>query len=236
MKAILRVALIAPLFVGAIAEGAGLYHGPPASPLSWSDAKPTPGVAFSPPGTLGVTKLPTSVKLVDFTDQRPYGERKRQLVWLARYESLTVRCDSLTASIALSFALESSSERLLCAFTDPSPRWARSTEPTGDIEATMGWKMYPAQYESLQSQVMDVIAVMWKTYSADPTNVGQLVLRPRYNKNDFRSLVLDTPQSNVWVVEVLGKFVMERHDDVWTTLVIAWRDGDLKQLFGTFAH
>src|SRR5262245_25966898 len=105
MKAILRYLLAAPLFAVTISEGAELYYGPPASPLSWSAAKPQPGATFSPPsGILGVLKLPASVKLVDLTDQRSYGEPRQQLVWLARYESLTVRCDRGTASIALSLA------------------------------------------------------------------------------------------------------------------------------------
>jgi len=228
--------LIVPLFAVTITEGAELYHGPPASPLSWSDMEPKPGEVFSSPqDILGAPRLPVSVKLVEFTDQRPYGEARRQVVWLARYDSLVVHCGGLTASIALSLAFESATGRLLCAFTDPSPKWARSTDPTGDIESTMGWKMYPAQYESLHSKVTDVIAVMWKIYNADPGKVGQVVIRPRFNKNEFRTLVLHTPPSNVWLVEVLGKYAAERRGDVWTTLVIAWRDGDLEQLFGTVA-
>ena len=238
------------LVTTARADGPQLQYGPPVSPLFFKDlepTKPSSTVEFSPRREfLGVSKQPASVKMVELLDEHPYGENGRRTVWLARYELVRVQAPdtSRSAAVALSLAFDTATSDLLCAFTDPAPRWARSTLPPLDPEAHTaeeGWKSSPAHYEELRSTLTEVLAVLWKRSGVDPSKTGQIVIRPRFVANPNFVNTVDRsplyPPANVWIVEVLGTVVMRRHflgqEHLLTTLVAHVRDGDLKVLPGS---
>ncbi|HZL85223.1 MAG TPA: hypothetical protein VFD07_07610 [Candidatus Krumholzibacteria bacterium] len=215
-------------------------YGASASPVSWQDSEPTEpkqaAKSFPSQQVLGAYREPSSVKMVQLHDDRPYGELPDQSVWLARYDSVSVVAPDSNSSIVvtLSCAFKADTGELLCAFTDASSRWVRSSEATGDIASFLGWKMYPARYEAMRSKVQDVLATFWWQFGIDPRQLGQIIVRPRFNNNELRSLIPKEPPSNVWIVEALGRSFLERHGKLLTTQVYLFRDGDLKGLFGAY--
>lgn len=233
------VAPVAALLLAATAGAQDVQYGPPASPLSWDGitlGADTPKPFVPPPNILGDSIQPVSVELVEMNDQHPWGEAPRRAVWLARYEAVPLHCGSIaTASVALSLAYDATTKNLLCAFTDPAPRWARSTAEPLDIASYYRWKLSPARYEGLRSTVMDVLNRIWELHNKDPRRVGQIIVRPRHNDNDLGTLTIPEAPSNVWVVAVPGEVVWRGRDYARTTWVMVYRDSDLKELFGTIA-
>lgn len=221
-----------------------LTSGPALSPVSFKaveSAKVSLAREFAPRrNILGVTKQPVSVKLMQLEDQRPYGEIPQRMVWLARYEEVRVQTSDGSrgpAVVALSLAFDASTNELLCAFTDPAPRWALPPHPPLNPEthtAKEGWGRAPAHYDELRSTVTEVLGVLWRRYGADPSKAGQIVLRPRFVSNPTFVKTEDRsplyPPSNVWVVEVLGTVLIR---DPFTTLVAHIRDSDLVILPGS---
>jgi hypothetical protein len=190
---------------------------------------------------LGVSKVPTSVRMAMLEDQQPFGDSEHRLVAVARYELVQVASpnDKLTAAaVNLTLVFDATTNDLVCAFTDPAPYWAESSQSSENPEehtAKEGWVHSPAKYESLRSAITDVLAVVWKSRGMDPRRVGQIILRPRFVTNTKYKYVSDgrlyCPPSNVWIVEVLGTVVDEmetREGPVrLCTLVAHIRDGDL---------
>ena len=233
---------------GAWAAGApAAQHGPPASPLSWEElptTQPSAPASFTPPGNvLGAAIELRSVRKVAFSDERPYGEDgRRRTVWLARYEAVPVQADSgrRCTSVTLSLAFDAAGGGLLCALTDPAPTWARSPTESKEIESRGSWNLevHPAEYENLRSTLTGVLGALWENFAVDPTKAGQIVIRPRFvkeevhPKNAITGEPIVQPPTNVWFVEVLGTVVMSRGDWFPTVLVAQFRDGDLKMLIG----
>jgi hypothetical protein len=195
------------------------------------------GQNFSPPSILGVSQPPTSITSVQFRDVRPYGEAQSQAAWLVRYESVPVKAPEGAAlarpNLYLAFGANG---HLLCAFTEPAPRWAESKREPGEIEEVMAqrWVVTPARYDALQSTLTDVLSELWKNCGADPTKVGQIAIRPRFvvdksNRLDAQQNTLPPhPPENMWIIEVLGKFVQERHGVPLTTQIVLLRDRNLE--------
>jgi hypothetical protein len=184
--------------------------------------------------------------MVELRDDSPFGEKSARIVWLARVESVTVRApDANAVSVELLMAFDTTTNNLVCAFTEPSSQWAYSALDPGDAEssaADAGWEVAPAKYESLKSTVPDVLAAVWKQFGVDPAKAGQVIVRPRFVANKFPTDEIDGrsvpryPPTNVWIVEALGTVIMQRRiggeDRDLTTLIVQFRDGDLASLPG----
>ncbi len=195
-------------------------EGPAASPLSWEPIQPrkqATAMLFTPRQRIAnVDPLPTSVNLVDFRDSRPYGEKERRDVWLARYDSVRVQIDSTRIAIVehLSAAFDATTGDLVCVFTDPAPRWIRSKQEPVDAEARVRESRHselaPAEYSSLQSTPVDIVGALLGSRYVELSTVGQIVLRPRFVTAQFPArrfegkLIPIIPPSNMWIVEVLG--------------------------------
>jgi hypothetical protein len=231
------------------AEAPPVEYGPPASPLSWQEIEPaksgeTP--AFAPRGV--ELQQPASVKRVEFQDRRPYGEVGHRDIWLARYESVPVRRpDSTFAAVTVSLAFDAEAGNLFCAFTDPTPTWAKPKGYLGDddIEAKMSerWRVFPARYGELRSTLTEVLAAAWRHCGADPGREGQIIVRPRWIQNKLRKsnptdpdgpTLPPDPACNMWIIEVLGAFIMERYGANLTTQIAVIRDGDLHYTGGMY--
>jgi hypothetical protein len=180
---------------------------------------------------LGSSQQPSSVKLAQLSDARPYGEAGQRPVWVAQFDSLAVPSPDGTTSmtITLSLAFDAVTGDLVCAFTPPAAQWVRSTEACWDIQARQKWELSSARSELLRSTVTQVWTALWRMGS-DPRQAGQIIIRPRFNATERFQ-----PPSNVWVVEVLGKFHLRRYEHLFTTRVLVFRDGELNLVFGAFA-
>jgi len=214
-------------------EQVGTQHlwGPPTSPLSWSEvegqgsAGPLPDLEVS-----GFTERPSTTRLVRLLDGHAFGESTQQVVWLSRYDSVSVASDKVNLKMTFFVAQKPSSGAVLCAFTSPAPIWPRSDEATWSVETRQGWAMSPAGHAKRQSSILDVLT---KTRLRGLDKAGQVIIRPRSCETSvFEN---QPPPGEVWVVEILGKVALERYGRRFTTSVYVFRDGDLKGVLGGYA-
>jgi len=241
--------MLAALLV-ARASGQAIPDVPAISPISWQtdETRPSNAGDFSPRRNwLGSSKQPTSLKVADLQDARPYGEEGHRTVWLARYESVRVPApdSSTSAAITLTLAFDVGTSELLCAFTEPAPHWARSSLGYGDLEsrASKRWNISPARYEDLRSTLTEVLVAVQRSCGVDVSRAGQIVIRPRLvgskllktnpRSADLPPLPPDPPR-NMWVIEVLGTFIMERYGETLTTQIAMLGDGDLEYSGGMY--
>jgi hypothetical protein len=219
-------------------------YGPSRSPISWrevEDLGPSKSAQFSPPrDLLGTSQKPVSVRRVELKDERPYGEAEHRAVWLVRYQAVEVqRLDALSSgSVTLSLAFDVATNELVCAFTEAVESWPQSTLPAVDIASRVSDErtITPAHYDDLQSTLPEVLSATWKSSGADPSQSGQIIIRPRFVASRLPArevngqLVPVYPPCNVWIVEVLGTVVLKHHGAFFTTFVGMFRDGDLEAM------
>src|SRR5262245_22787222 len=97
----------------------------PQSPFSWPSAQETnKDQNFTPEQrVLGLPIQPSSISLIDFHDERPYGDAANERAWLARYDALQVPSleGTETAQVTLFLVFRQSSGGLLAAFTEAAP-------------------------------------------------------------------------------------------------------------------
>ncbi len=191
-------------------------EGPSASPLSWKPVE-SRTATFAPMQRIAkADRRPISVDLVRLRDARPYGEKGQRDVWLARYDSVSVQIDSTRTLVVrnLLAAFDATTGNLVCAFTDPAPRWIRSKLKPVDFEARVRKSRHselaPAAYANLQSTPGEILGVLLGVWNIDLDTVGQVVLRPRFVTAQLPArrfegeLTPIIPPSNTWIVEVLG--------------------------------
>ena len=191
-------------------------EGPATSPLSWKPVE-SRTATFAPLQRIAIAdRRPISVDLVRFRDARPYGDKGQRDVWLARYDSVRVQIDSTRTLVVgqLSAAFDATTGNLVCAFTDPAPRWIRSKLKPVDFEARVRKSRHselaPAAYANLQSTPGEILGALLGVWSIDLNTVGQIVLRPRFVTAQLPArrfegkLTPVIPPSNTWIVEVLG--------------------------------
>ena len=228
------------------ADSASVDYGPSISPLSWRLAEPSSAAAekFSPSRDyLGVPVQINSIRMVEFNDARPYGESASHIVWLVRYEGVSIRApsDEHPATLVLSLAFDVVTGGLVCAFTDPAAMWARSPRTSTQIESVgnQDCKYSPAQPGTLQSTLAEVLAEVWRSTGIDPRTAGQIVIRPRFAACLVPSkLVGDVhvplrSPSNVWHLEVLGAAHWPRGREWTSTTVIATYSDSEKKMWST---
>jgi len=99
---------------------------PPNSPVSWSrvnNAKHTGPLAV----ISGIRQSPTTLVAITFSDRRPYGDTSQREFLLARYERfLVLGVDDEKIVLPLNVAVDAATGEPVCAWTDPSPLWARA--------------------------------------------------------------------------------------------------------------
>ena len=214
-------------------------EGPAANPLSWEPVrwrKKAVATPFRPRQRIAnMDRTPASLDLVRLRDARPYGEKGSRDVWLARYDSVRVQIDSTRTAVVehLTAAFDATTGDLVCAFTDPAPRWIRSKLKPVDFEARVRESRHselaPAAYDSLQSTPGDILGALLGSWNLDLSTVGQIVLRPRFVASQFPArrfegkLTPVIPPSNTWIVEVLG-FKADLEEYGCASLVVEFRD------------
>jgi len=217
-------------------------YGSAASPLTWHEVdEPTAeaSVPFSPHHEyVGFDTQVTSVKKVEFEDARPYGEDGKCLVWLVRYETVSIPApdSSRSATVSLSLAYDVATGNLLCAFTDPAAIWARSPKTSAQIEwvGKLGCKFSPARFEALESTLVEVLRALWESTRVEPSKTGQIVIRPRFATCRTPSKLVGGKHvpihapANVWHIEMMGGVFIDRGDWQGTTIIAKYSDTERK--------
>jgi hypothetical protein len=241
-----QVLVLPALFVATAGIAAAeIPEGPPVTPVSWQvreETDPKKAAVLPLQKCLGTPSQPASVKRVEFQDQRPYGDVGQRTAWLVRYAAVPVQVQttetSASATVAVSVAFDAITNDLFCAFTDPAPVWPRSGWDYAEIEsrARNRWDFSVARQAELQSTLTQVLNAVWRE-GADPRRSGQIVIRPRWVQSKLRKIdpqdpdgpsLPPDPPCNMWVIEILGTFIMEQHGAPLTTNFMVLRDGDLK--------
>jgi len=209
---------------------------PAESPFSWDtvQAPDKSGAFTSDEKILGAAAQPSSIALIDFHDERPYGDASRERAWLVRYDAVKVPAPEGGSPAELPlFLVFRQSGGLLAAFTEATPIWAKQGWNSEQItERAADWEFFPPDYATLRSSVVEVLQVVWKHEGVNPTQASQITIRPR---QFTRKGAFDTetgkaiPQSQVngWMVEILGTQNGFAHGWPLNTHLGMFRDGDL---------
>jgi hypothetical protein len=187
---------------------------PAESPFSWETVQASDkSGAFTPDEKiLGATAHPSSIALIDFRDERPYGDAAKERAWLVRYDAVKVPApEGGSPAEVLLFLVFRQSGGLLAAFTEAAPIWAKQGWNSEQINerAAEAWEFFPPDYATLRSSVVEVLQVVWKREGVNPTQAGQITIRPRQFMQkghvDTRThKPIPQPKVNGWMVEILG--------------------------------
>ena len=212
---------------------------PAESPFSWETVQASEkSSAFTvDEKTLGAATTPSSIALIDFYDERPYGDAAKERAWLVRYDAVKVPAPeggSPAAEVSL-FLVFRQSGGLLAAFTEAAPIWAKQGWNSEQItkRAAILWELFPPDYETLRSTVVEVLQVVWKSEGVNLTQAGQITIRPRQFMrkgwvNTKTGKAIPQAKVNGWMVEILGTLNgFSSHGAAMKTNLIMFRDGDL---------
>ena len=130
---------------------------PAESPFSWETvlASDKSGSFTNDERILGVSTQPSSIALIDFHDERPYGDAAKERAWLVRYNAVKVPAPEggSPAEVPL-FLVFRQSGGLLAAFTEAAPMWAKQGWTSEEITERAGdWEFFPPEYATLRSSV-----------------------------------------------------------------------------------
>jgi len=213
---------------------------PAQSPFSWSTVQDSDKrrPAALDEKLLGISKEPSSISLVAFHDERPYGGVADATAWLVRYSHVPVPAPDggAPAEVTVFVAFHSTSNEILAAFTEAAPIWPKSGWTSDAIakRAATSWELFPPQVSTLQSSVVDVLRHAWKEAGGNPTQGGQITLRPRQflrkvTIRDASGKPIPQSKANGWVVEILGKKIAANPaGGPVCTQVYVYRDGDFE--------
>jgi len=210
---------------------------PPASPFSWrstADAADVPPVVTNSK-ILGEAKQRSSMSLVLFHDERPYGGRADETAWLVAYDVPVPAPDQAAPANVMVFVLISLKGRVIAAFTEAAPIWVKSFWSNDDItsRAAESWEFSPVDSDLLRSSIADVLGAVWRQDGVNPTQAGQITIRPRKFHRKITILTngkqVRPPIENGWLVEVLGTNAgMNRFGTAMSIHLIVLRDRDLE--------
>lgn len=175
---------------------------------------------------------------VVFEDKHPFGERTGAVpAWLFS-DSVRVGAPGEVVDVV---AVVDSSGRLIAVYTLPKPVWVQPVGAVRDPEAEARsgwWRMSPATSDEFRLTVSDVLNVLSAKLGVEPSQPGQIVVRPRRVASLTPATVEDGvvkpmyPEGPAWIVEVLGMRVDESDTFYWSGLLglIDDRTGDLIKL------
>ena len=221
-----------------LASPVSVSTAPAESPFSWETVQVSDksGAFTTDERILGAAAQPSSIALIDFHDERPYGDAAKERAWLVRYDAVKVPApEGGSPAEVLLFLVFRQSGGLLAAFTQAAPIWAKQGWNSEQIteRAAMAWEFFPPDYATLRSSVVEVLQVVWKREGVNPRQAGQITIRPRQFMRKGR---VDTktrkpiPQAKVngWMVEILGTLNgFSSHGAPMKTHLVIFSDGDL---------
>ena len=183
--------------------------------------------------------------IVTVNDQHGFSENMiDRTAWLVQFEGVRVRNSRLDWErvVDVNVVLDETDRRLLVAFTNPLDSWVEPAVPERDPEkegARSGWTVSPLGNALVKSSVVEVLEAVSKSMGVDPSETGQIVLRPRFVANRYPAkliegvLVPEREPAVVWIVQVLGKY-MPDSPQYWTGILMLVDDNTLEVYRGTY--
>lgn len=184
---------------------------------------------------VGVDSYDTSsAKLVKYADAAPFGASAAGTGWLVLAE-IELSDVGGTARRPINVLIDEPTGRVIAAYTDVHDGWVSSVLPSRDIEDIVdenGWDMGAEIPDDMQSSAIDAVREALRLEGFDPTNVGQVIARPRWITPRFPARLVDgvlepiRSTQKVWVVQVCGTKTRE----VWTREGEQYYSGKVVQL------
>jgi hypothetical protein len=125
--------------------------------------------------------------------------------------------------------------RLQCAFTDPKVEWVVSADGSYEDVETKARKNRMAarplrEDERCESSVADVLGALWSRRGIDPSEPGQLVLRPRFVSRGLPAKEVDGEWVPVplpgpyWLAEIRGMITLIKYGHYYSGQLVAMDD------------
>jgi hypothetical protein len=182
-------------------------------------------------------KAPTSYRVgtAALNDPDPLGESYENL-WFAEVRSVDVsdQESGIQAQLTITLILRSTDGRLLAAYTNPRQDWVL-VPPDSSLMMTLtelhSSKLRtagPLQNSHLASTIPEILGYLWKRRGIDPSQTGQIVMRPRevmdqwpaYPSEDGRHLIPNKLPHPYWILQVEGAVVKGVHG--YNTRAVFW--------------
>jgi hypothetical protein len=205
----------------------GMASDPPKSPVRWDSASPP--LPTDHTRALEVVRAYSrradlngaTAAFVTFHDDSPLGERDgSKPCWKVTVPDIVVEHHDGRRSqpFALHFMVDVQEDRVLAVFTDYREERVLQPHEYWDTErmvAKNGWTVAPlSQAPRLTAE--GVLGIVWNGWGIDPSEVGQVVLRPRDVAVRFPEEMRDGKRVSVhspgpyWIVQAIGVTGLER--------------------------
>lgn len=232
-----------------LAEVSGYDLGPPSSPVTINPDKDSArrmrrSTVEKAMNQLGLEESqPSSIDYALYSDQSPFGvAATNRPVFVLSYSHVPVNraIEERVTSVTVNLVFDAKTNELLAAFTNPRDRWVQPVYPARDPEeeaAKDGWTVASMPAAGPSSSVVAVLETVWNRFAIDPSQVGQIVLRPRMVANEHPSVEVNGQLQPVfgprpvWIVHVLGTIVDRPHSDpssYWSGAIMQFDDRTLE--------
>lgn len=185
-----------------------------------------------------------AIDLVVVRDPDPFGESysSTDLVQV-EVPQVTIQREDQTRFLSMFLVFESSTGRLLVAYTIPSEQFLKSRRSSNskdpEEDCSHSYRGIAALPTSeLKSKLPEVLSAFWRHSGLDPGEAGQLILRPRSIDNDlpgrspYLGQLVPTPGFKPWwVIQLLGyppRLWGLHHRELVTQYVYMFVDEDLE--------
>jgi hypothetical protein len=120
--------------------------------------------------------------------------------------------------ISINSIVDGTTGRLVVAFNDSTGNWPAPSSEEYDLPGMLkqaGWVMNPEIPDTMQSTIVQVLESATQENGADPTDAGQVVVRPRRVSPRFPAKMVDgklVPVEHTrvaWIVQVCGRQFQE---------------------------
>jgi hypothetical protein len=212
------------------AIGEIVLTGPPDSPITTEQAPVQIASRLEQPSVVNMIKsntisgkAPVDVRISFITDEVELGfPIKNTVAWIASYRDVEiVNKSGKTSKVGLDVAYDVDNGEILLAYTHPRDEWVVPSLPIRDPEKEASkarWDVARAEPQSVSTDVIEVIQAIWNDIGLDPSEAGQIVLRPRIITCGFprdpqtkKPLYVETP---VWIVDVRGIELMNSGEKI----------------------
>lgn len=196
-------------------------------------------------GIIGVSTIDvTTAKLVQYEDRASFGPFSSGTGWLLRADvRLSNEVD--VVQLDLNVIIDDQTNCLVAAYTNPSDSWVPPVLESPSLDEILqshGWNMGPEIPDSMVSTVADALSAAWKNEGLSPTQVGQLIARPRWISAQFPARFVNgevvpiRPTERVWIIQVCGTKTSHTRtsdgDQYYSGRVVQLLDGTLEFAWG----
>lgn len=213
-------------------------HGTPTSTI-----KNTLQMLFGAEPTIG------GIDAVTILDSDSFGESYSSDLVQVEVPEVQIQRENQTTVLHMFLVFESSTGKLLLAYTSPSEQFLKSPPAKNAGETEEGFQSESHKVEALhtfklKSTLPAMLSSFWQKTGLDPSKAGQVIVRPRSIDNDwpgseeFLGRRIPTPGIKPWwIIHLLGcppSLVGVSHWEWATQHLWAFSDDDPETGFGTY--